>query len=185
MIARKPKRITVAEYDQMITDGTLTENDRVELIRGEIVPKLPIGSRHIAGVNRLKEYLIRNLDSWATIGVHNPIVLADSEPEPDITVLKRRGDFYAERKPTADDVLLVIEVADSSLEFDRENKLSIYAEAGIGEYGIVNLLDSTVEVYRNPAGSVYANRHEARHGETLEIRNLPGASIAASETLPP
>jgi Uma2 family endonuclease len=184
MIAHKPYRIAVEKYDQMIAAGIFTENDAIELIRGEIVPKMPIGRLHAACVKRLNDYLIRNFGDRTTIGVQDPIVLADSEPEPDITVLKRRSDFYAAGKPKADDVLLVIEVADSSLEFDRENKLSIYAEAGIAEYWIVNLLDGVVEVYREPAGSNYASRHDARRGDSLEIRNLPGTSIAASEILP-
>jgi Uma2 family endonuclease len=185
MIARQPYRIAVEKYERMIAAGILTENDRVELINGEIVPKMPIGSRHAACVTRLTEYLIRNFGNRATIGVQNPIVLADSEPEPDITVLKRRSDFYATGKPTADDVLLVIEVADSSLEFDRENKLSIYAEAGIGEYWIVNLLENIVEVYREPAGSTYASRQDLSRGQTLAIGVLGGTTIDVAEVLPP
>jgi Uma2 family endonuclease len=185
MIAHKPYRIAVEKYDQMIAAGIFTENDAIELIRGEIVPKMPIGSQHAACVTRLVRQLIRSLGESAIVSPQNPIRLSDSEPEPDVAVLRPRADDYAEGKPTADDVLLVIEVADSSLEFDRENKLSVYAEAGIAEYWIVNLLESIVEVYREPEGSNYASRHDARSGETLEIRHLAGASIAASEILPP
>lgn len=185
MIARKPYRIAVEMYDRMITAGILTENDRVELIRGELVPKTPIGSLHAACVKRLNQFLIQNLGNRATIGVQNPIVLADSEPEPDVTVLKRRSDFYAASKPTADDVLLVIEVADSSLEFDREDKLSIYAEAGSGEYWIVNLLENMIEVYREPAGSAYASRQDFRRGQKLAMGVLDGATIDSGDLLPP
>jgi Uma2 family endonuclease len=185
MIAHKPYRIAVEKYDQMIAAGIFTENDAIELIRGEIVPKMPIGSLHAACVKRLNEFLIRNFGDRATIGVQDPIVLSDSEPEPDISVLKRRSDYYSTGKPTADDVLLVIEVADSSLEFDRENKLSIYAEAGIGEYWIVNLLENIVEVYREPAGSTYASRQDLSRGQTLAIGVLGGTTIDVAEVLPP
>lgn len=184
MIARKPYRITVDRYDKMIAAGIFTENDAVELIRGEIVPKMPIGSHHAACVKRLNEYLIRSLGGRAIVGVQDPIVLADSEPEPDVTVLKRRSDYYAEDKPTADDVLLVIEVADSSLEFDREDKLAIYAEAGIGEYWIVNLLEGAIEVYRDPAGLEYRSRRVVAPGESVSLLHLPDVAIAADDVLP-
>jgi Uma2 family endonuclease len=184
MIARKPYRITVDRYDKMIAAGILTENDPVELIRGEIVTKMPIGSYHAACVNRINEYLIRNLGVRATIGIQNPIVLADSEPEPDVTVLKRRSDYYADDKPAAEDVLLVIEVADSSLDFDRDEKLAIYAEAGIGEYWIVNLLDSVIEVYRDPAGSEYRSRRVVAPSEIVSLLHLPDVAIDAADVLP-
>jgi Uma2 family endonuclease len=122
----------------------------VELIRGEIVTKMPVGKLHGALVKRLNQLLVLRLHGLAVIGVQDPIVLPDSQPEPDLTVLRPRDDFYASSKPTAADVRLVIEVADSSLAFDRENKLSLYALAGIEEYWIVNVDERKVEAYRQP-----------------------------------
>src|SRR4051794_12530433 len=106
---RTPHRFSVADYDRMIDTGILTENDPVELIRGEILEKMPIGNPHSAAVKRLRTRLGDLLGASATFGVQDPVRLADSEPEPDITVLKPRADFYASAKPVAEDVLLLIE----------------------------------------------------------------------------
>lgn len=184
MIARAPFRFTVERYDAMIDAGILGENDRVELIRGEIVPKMPIGSPHAACVTRLMRLLNRVVGARAVISPQNPVRFFDSEPEPDVTVLKPRKDDYANSKPVPDDVLLIIEVADSSLEFDRQYKLPIYAEAGIAEYWIVNLIDDVVEVYRDPAGATYRNESLARRGDSLTLLALPDVTIAVSDILP-
>jgi Uma2 family endonuclease len=141
-------------------------------------------SSHAACVKRLNESLARALGGEAMLGVQDPILLADSEPEPDISVLKRRDDYYADAKPGPADVLLVIEVADTTLEFDRENKFSIYAEAGIAEYWIVNLQDDVVEVYRNPAGMSYRSQSVARRGDSILLLHLPKVAIAVSDILP-
>ena len=184
MIARGPFRFTVERYDAMIDAGILDENDRVELIRGEIVPKMPIGDRHSACLMRLNEYLVQAIGKRAMFGIQNPIVFADSEPEPDVSVVRRKDNYYADGKPRAADILLIIEVADSSLEFDREDKLPIYAEAGIPEYWIVNLIDDVIEVYRDPHRSTYATTSLVRRGESLAPQGLPDVTIAVSDVLP-
>ena len=120
----------------------------------------------------------------ATVGVQDPIVLGTSEPEPDISLLRRRSDFYADGKPGPNDVLLIIEFADSSLEFDREDKLPIYAEAGISEYWIVNLPDDVIEVYREPAGENYRDQTVARRGDTLTLLKLPSVTVIVNDILP-
>jgi Uma2 family endonuclease len=175
-------RITVDEYEQMIESGILTEKDRVVLIRGEIVPKMPIGTPHSACVKRLNDLFGSKKADRFLLGVQDPIRLPDSEPEPDLTLLRRREDFYASGHPRPDDIFLVIEVADSSLEDDKEVMRPLYAESGIEEYWIVNLRDQYLEVYRQPQpdGS-YREVHILRRGERVEVSTLPGLSFAVED----
>ena len=161
-------RFTVDEYEQMIDMGILAESECVELIHGEVVEKMVVGPMHSATVNRINRLLTTQLLALAIVSVQNPIVLNDSEPEPDLALLAPRDDFYAPSKPKSSDVLLVIEVADTSLAYDREIKLPLYAQAGIQEYWIVNLAESKIEVYRQPlpTGS-YASRTDFSRGDFL------------------
>lgn len=184
MIAPKPFRFTVERYDAMIDAGILGENDRVELIRGEIVPKMPIRSPLASCVAQLTRQLIILCGERAVIWPQNPVRFADSEPEPDVSVLRPRPGAYADDKPEPPDVLLLIEVADASLEFDREDKLPIYAEAGIREYWIVNLPDDVIEVYRDPAGKSYRSQTVARRGDSITLLALPDVAIGVSDILP-
>src|SRR5437870_5978990 len=124
----------VAEYYRMAEAGILTEEDHVELIDGEIVAMSPVGSRHAACVKRLNRILGRRVGDLVVVGVQDPIGLDDySEPEPDISLLRPRADFYSEAHPIPSDVLMIIEVADSSDLYDREVKVPLYARAGIPE----------------------------------------------------
>jgi Uma2 family endonuclease len=166
----------------MIQIGILKEHDRVELIRGEIVAKTPIGNPHIASVNRLTRIFSRRLGDDAIVSVQNPIALADSEPEPDVVLQRPRDDFYASGKPKPTDLLLVVEVADSSLEKDREVMRPLYAENGIVEYWIVNLVDRCLEVHRQPRpDGTYADVRTLRGGDSIDIVALPGVTIAVSD----
>ena len=175
-------KITVDKYEQMIRTGILGENDPVELIRGELVAKMPIGPSHSACVNRLIRLLPTKLSGRAIVGIQNPIRLSDSEPEPDAYLAMLRDDCYENSHPAVTDLLLVIEVADSSLEFDRTVKLSLYAEAGIREYWIVNLLDEQLEVYRGPQPSGEYREPQVLHrGEEAEPLALPGAKVAVAD----
>jgi len=177
-------RFTLDDYDQMIEHGILTENDRVELIRGEILAKMPISDQHVACVNRLNRLLGRKVGDDAIVSIQNPIRLADSEPEPDVVLLRPRQDFYASGKPRPADVLLVVEVADTTLEYDREVKRSLYAEAGIAEYWIVNLSEDCLEVYRQPRpDGTYRDVQTVRRGQQVEITALPGQGLAVAEIL--
>lgn len=172
-------RFTVDEYEQMIDKGILTEHERVELIRGEVVEKMVVGPLHSATVNRLTRLLTTRLFDWTIVSVQNPIVLDNSEPEPDIALLAPRDDFYAQSKPKASDVWLLIEVADASLAYDRDIKLPLYAQAGIQEYWIVNLEASIVEVYRQPLSSgSYASRADFSRGQTVCGLAFPQVSLA-------
>lgn len=177
-VRRSPHRFTVPEYDRMIDVGILKEDARVELIHGEIVAKMPIGDAHIATVNRLTKLLVRAAGDAATVSIQNPVRLADSEPEPDAALLRPRDDDYASGKPGASDILLLIEVAESSLEDDRELKGPLYAENGIAEYWIVNLVDRCLEVHRKPQpNGTYSDVQTLRPGERAEVTALPGVGF--------
>jgi Uma2 family endonuclease len=179
------QRITVDEYDQMIADGTLTEDDRVELIHGEIVPKMAIGDSHSACVDRLNFRLNPVVAGRALIRVQNPVILADSEPEPDISLARFRPDFYETGRPRPADVLLIIEVADSTLIQDRDVKAPLYASNGIPEYWIVDLNSATVFVYRGPQpDGTWAVSETHRRGDTLTVAALPGVAVAVADILP-
>jgi Uma2 family endonuclease len=177
-----PHRFSVTLYEKMIDNGILREDDRVELIRGEIVAKMPIGKQHAACVKRLNRLFNSLLGAQAVVSVQDPIQFADSEPEPDIALLVPKGDYYASDKPAPADVLLIVEVADTSLEYDREAKGAVYAEAGIAEYWIVNLVDTCVEVYRQPrADGTYADVRTVRSGDTIQLFALPSVGVAVGE----
>jgi Uma2 family endonuclease len=135
-VAATRRRFTRAEYHRMAETGILGEHDRVELIRGEIVQMSPIGPRHAAFVDNLNQLLVTRLAGRAIVRVQNPVALADdTEPQPDLVILRRRPVPYKEREPYGEDTLLVIEVADTSLAYDRTTKLRLYAEAGIPNTG--------------------------------------------------
>lgn len=164
---------TVDDYYKMAETGILAETDRVELIAGEVVEMSPIGSRHAAGVNRLTRWL-GALGERVVLSVQNPVRLDDfSEPEPDIAVLRPRDDFYAADHPRPSDVLMLAEVSDSSLVFDRQVKLPLYAAHGIPEVWVVSLVEDLVEVYRKPLGNGYAEVRKLRRGERLAPEAFP------------
>jgi Uma2 family endonuclease len=147
---------TRQEYHRMGEVGILGEDDRVELIRGEIVEKSPTGRRHRAFVDNLNQLLVLRLGSHAIVSVQMPVVLTDdTEPQPDLQLLRRRPVPYKEREAFADDVVLLIEVADSSLRYDRSTRLALYAEAGIPEYWVVDCPAEAIEIHRAPEGSHY------------------------------
>ncbi len=178
-------RWTVDDYEKMIHLGVLTENQKVELIRGEIVSKMPIGDPHAACVKRLTRLFYSVAANLATISVQDPIRLADSEPEPDIVLCTQRPDDYVTGKPQSADIRLIIEVADSSLEFDREVKAPLYAENGIPEYWIVNLIDGCVEVFQGPQpDGKYSAAQTFKAGATITLTQLPTITVAIADIIP-
>jgi len=175
---------TVDEYHRMSEAGILSETDRVELIEGEIVKMSPIGKLHAACVKRLNKGLNRKVGDDAIVSVQDPIRLDDySEPEPDIALLKPRADFYAQDLPTAEDVLLIIEVADSSVEYDRTVKLPLYAKAGVPETWLANLREDRIEAYSEPVNGVYQRVRIINRGEIVSPTGLPTLLLTAEEIL--
>jgi len=174
---------TVEEYHRMAEAGILSEDDRVELIEGELVAMSPIGSRHAAAVARLT-VLFSRIGDRGTVWVQNPIRLGrHSEPQPDVALLRYRPDFYASAHPGPEDVLLIVEVAEISADYDRTVKIPLYARHGIPEAWLVDLAKEHIEVYRQPGPEGYWETRTLRRGETLHLTALPGRTIAVEEIL--
>ena len=174
----------VAEYYRMGEAGILSEDDRVELIEGEIIEMSPIGSRHSACVNRLNMLLHRQTGQDVIVSVQNPIRLDDySEPQPDVALIRAREDFYAERHPTASDVLIVIEVADTSVEYDRDVKVPLYARAGIPEIWLVDLPDDSIETYAGLHDGAYSEFRRAKRGESIVSWTIPALTLGVDTIL--
>jgi Uma2 family endonuclease len=164
--------LNTEEYHKMGELGILQEKG-LELINGEIINMAPIGSRHMACVNKFNRLLHSKLETSVIISVQNPVVLGSlSEPEPDIAILKNREDQYASELPGAEDILLLIEVADSSLEYDRKIKLPLYANHAIPEYWLVNLIDATIELYWQPEGKAYRFREIFGKDDLIKARSI-------------
>ena len=175
------RRLMVDDYERMAAAGILTEDDRVELIAGEIIEMSPIGDRHVGCVNVLTDLLADVVRREALISVQNPIRLsADGEPQPDIALL-RRG--VPRAVPTPDDVLLVIEVADTSRDYDRGIKLPLYATAGIEEAWLVDLVAEIIERHTDPYDGVYRRSAPARRGESLSSTVLPAIVLSVDAVL--
>ncbi len=173
--------LTVDEYHRMGEAGILTEDDRVELIEGELVAMAPIGSEHAAASNSLNRLLMQAVGNRGIVSVGNPVRLSRrSEPQPDFAVLKPRDD-YRTRLPQPEDTLLVVEVANTSLDFDRKVKLALYARSGIPEVWIVNLPAEEVEIHRSPVGDSYTSAARAGRSDTLTIQAMPRVRIPVAK----
>ncbi|PYN93989.1 MAG: Uma2 family endonuclease [Candidatus Rokuibacteriota bacterium] len=181
-VAATRRRFTRAEYYRMAEVGILGRRDRVELISGEIIEMSPIGRRHQAFVDNLGALLVLRLADRAIVRVQGPVALADdTEPEPDLTVLRRRPVPYKEREAWAEDALLIIEVADTSLAYDRSTKLRLYAEAGIPEYWVVDSAAETVDVYREPGAEGYRDVTRVAGRATLTLQTFPDVELTTTE----
>ena len=168
----KRRLLTVKEYHQMGEVGILQENG-LELIKGEILEMSPIGSKHAATVEIIRDLLHTYLSEKVLIRTQNPITLdIYSEPEPDIALVSFRDDYYLHQHPQAQDTLLLIEVASSSLEFDREIKVPLYAQAGIPELWIVDLEARRVEVFHTPSGSRYTHNASFTPSDTIITQKI-------------
>lgn len=171
--------LSVRDFYKMGEVGILGPDDRVELIEGVLIDMAPIGSPHAGMVTRLNNLLARALAGRAVLSPQNPVRLGEhSEPQPDLTVLRAREDFYADAHPEPADVLLLIEVADTSVRFDRETKVPLYARHGIPEVWLIDLNARRVEVYRGPTGGAYRERRFPDNTETLGPALLPDVTIA-------
>lgn len=177
----RPRPFTVDEYVEIVNSGILGDDARVELIEGQIVEMPPIGDEHMWGVNSLTLELGDR--RWCIPHVQNPIRLPDrSMPQPDFVAL-RPG--TPRRTPQAEDILLVAEVADTSLSHDRQTKGPLYAQAGIPEYWIVDLNGERIEVYRDPSADGYRSIHLFGRGERLSPAFAPELVIEVDAILGP
>ncbi len=175
---------TVQEYHKMVEAGILTADDRVELIKGEIVKMSPVGRRHSSHVKRLNELFVLRLTPNVTVGVQDPVELDDSsEPEPDLALLRRRADFYEAGHPQPQDIFLLVEVADTTVEFDRTVKIPLYAESGILEVWLVDVNNQCVEVYRQPSPNGYEEVRRYQRGESLAMLAFLDINFALDELL--
>lgn len=178
-------RFTIDDYHRMAEAGILDECARTELIDGQIVQMSAIGSKHVGCVNSLTALLTEQLPRGAAVvSVQNPIdIVPRHEPEPDIVVARYREDYYRDAVPTPEDVLLVIEVADSSLGFDRGTKLPVYAAAGIAETWLVDIPGAAVERHTDPAEGRYRLIVRAERGQVLESTVMPHVKLAVADVL--
>lgn len=185
MPVQAPRRLfTVSEFYQMADAGIFSEDDRVELLAGEIVEMSPIGSRHASCVDRLARSLHQQAGSSLIVRTQSPIRLDDhSEPQPDIAVIRFREDFYRDAHPGPADVLLIVEVADTSVDVDRGVKGPLYARAGIPEVWVVDLSDRFVDVYQDPYRDAYRQHRRIGLRDRLTSVSVPVLSLPAADVL--
>jgi Uma2 family endonuclease len=177
-------RFSAEEYHRLGKLGFLAPDARVELIDGAIHDMSPIGPNHSGVVIRLIQFFGLKAKKRWLVSSQNPVGLDNySEPQPDIVLLKPAPDDYVSHHPTPDDVFLLIEVADSSLDFDRGKKLQVYARSGIAEFWIVNLPDSVIEVYREPNFTGYEKKTVVRAGEKATLSAFPNVAVDVAELL--
>ncbi|MBA3692723.1 MAG: Uma2 family endonuclease [Acidobacteria bacterium] len=174
--------ISVKEYDQMIEYGILTTKDKVELLYGVIIKKTPKGTKHAALNDLVGEIFREKLRNQIIVRNQNPIVLDDfSEPEPDIVLAKPPREKYFENHPTPEDILLIVEISDTTLGRDRFAKGSAYAKAGIRQYLVLNVAEETVEDYRNPSADGYGSKQTLRKNESFTLDAFPEIEIKVDD----
>lgn len=180
----RERLLSIEEYYKMAEVGIIGPTDRVELIAGKIITMSPIGSSHLATMNRINRLFSDLFRGTSIVQVQGPINLPPhSQPEPNVILLAYRADFYEHELPEATAVQLIVEVSKSTLQFDRSVKVPLYAEVGIPEYWIVNLPDQQIEVYRQPSGQSYLERHIAQKGEAIHCLAQPDVTIKVEEVL--
>ena len=179
------RRFTLDEYHRMGEAGILPPDSRVELIEGEIIQMAPIGALHAAVVARVSAFFTDRLRDRATVWPQNPLLMAhhQSEPQPDVILLERRDDFYAGALPAPEDVLLIIEVAESSLRYDRAAKFPLYARAGVGEAWLVDLDQRRIEIHRGPGARRYADVRILAGAERFTALAFPDVAVSSTDLL--
>ena len=181
--SRRP--FTIAEYDQMLDTGILPQEDRVELIAGEIVAMSPIGRRHAACVRKLTRVLSRLLGERTQISVQNPIAIPDwSEPNPDVALLVPRADYYANAHPAARNIQVLIEVADTSLDYDTQIKTPLYAQASVREVWVIDLTNERVAVHTRPQAGEYTRVRTYGHQDSFTSQRFSGVEFLVKDLLP-
>jgi Uma2 family endonuclease len=179
-----PHLFTVDEYYRMGEAGVFAPELRVELLDGVIYDMPPIGPGHAGWVERAAELLRSALGPTASIRSQNPVHVADrSDPQPDLVIVRRRDDYYETAHPTPDDILLIVEVADSSLSFDRHTKGSAYARAGLREYWILDRVHRELIVHRDPRDGQYQAVERLKHGDSITPIAFPDVTLAVADLL--
>ena len=180
----KKRLFTVEDYHNMAAAKILTDDERTELIEGEIIRMTPIGSRHAGCLTSLIWFLTNGLGNRAMMSVQSPLHLNNhNEPQPDLMLLQPRNDFYHRSLPTPQEVLLLIEVSDTTPDYDRRIKLPLYAQAEIPEVWIVNLIDERIEVYRTPVEQGYQVQLQFQRGEQIALQAFPDIAVPVDDVL--
>ena len=176
-------RFSVDEYYKMIELGMLKDYEKAEIIEGELIKKMTIGDRHAAIVNLLTKFFVKNVSDEVLVSVQNPIRLSNfNEPEPDL-VLADLTKFDGKRHPQPREVFIVVEVSDTTLKYDRDVKLPLYAEAEIREVWIINLPSNIVEIHQRPSNGLYQFVKIFNRGEAVEYEVLPNLTLSVDEIL--
>jgi Uma2 family endonuclease len=176
--------ISVSDYHRMFEAGVFRPDERVELIRGELIAVPPMGAPHRAAINRLNRLLTERFNGRAVVQVQCPVIVSDdSEPEPEFALLVWDPTGYEGRDPSPADTLLLIEVSHSSRGFDRRVKVPLYAETGVPEVWLVDLVEHAVLVFRDPLGNKYTTTQVARRGETIACAAFPDDPIPVSDII--
>jgi Uma2 family endonuclease len=179
-------RFTVEDWDRLVELGFFTKDDRVELLDGEIIDMAPIGDPHNASVARLLRLFAERAHDAGLLWVQSSVRTADdSVPQPDVVLLELRDDFYASRKPTPAQALLVVEVSESSLSYDRNRKARHYARTGVRECWIANLVDGVVEVFTDPSADGYRTHQVRERGATLTPTLVPSVTVRVEDVIGP
>ncbi|MYC29766.1 MAG: Uma2 family endonuclease [Chloroflexi bacterium] len=180
------RKFTVEEYYRMAEVGILQPDERLELIDGEIIIMAPIGNPHATGVRRIERVFGRVLGDAVTISGQNPVLVGEhSTPQPDVAILRFREDDYSGKPPSAEDVLLLVEISDTTLAYDREVKVNLYAEANIPETWIMNLVEDCIESFTGPGPGGYSTHTIYRRGDRFSSSMLPDVEFAVDDLLPP
>jgi Uma2 family endonuclease len=182
----EPRLFTAREYQHLVEVGVLNEDERIELIEGRIVPMAPKNIKHAMATRRGLRCFTRVLGERVIIGVQDPVLLNDfSEPEPDIVLLATPDDRYLESHPTPKDIFLVLEIADSSLAYDRDVKCPLFARNGIIHFCLLNLQNRELEDYREPGPNGYRRKQTYSEEESFNLVAFPKISIKVKDLLPP
>lgn len=180
----KPYLFSVKTYDAMIENGILTENDNVELLNGRIIEKMPKGTKHCSYNDVITRFFYKTLDENCVIRNQNPIWLDESsEPEPDVVLARLPREKYLENHPKPEDILLLVEISDSTLYVDRNVKCPAYSRSGIRQYLIVNVENKTVEDYQHPTEDSYASKQTYKIGDKFTLNAFPEIEIAVEDFL--
>jgi Uma2 family endonuclease len=185
MVNTQVRPLTSVEYYQMMESGIIREGERVELILGQIFTMAAKGTRHTVSTTKFITELPMLIQRRAIVRCQDPISLPNnSEPEPDIVIARLRSDDYINSHPSPADIILVIEVADSSIKFDRDTKAPLYAAAGISEYWIVNLIDNRLEIYRQPSDSIYTSIQIVTPPQSISLPEFPEILLNIGDFFP-